>query len=190
MEIDDVVKEIKKLEAFKGRHTELVSVYIPQGAALYPIIKRLEEEKSTATNIKSKATRKNVIEALEKIVRELRKLKKTPENGVAVFAGNVSKKEGQTDVQYFSVEPPVVLNVKLYRCDQKFLVEPLQEIVESRDKYGLLVIERKEATIGLLDGKNIVTLRKHTSGVPGKIKAGGSSAARFSRVIETRKQDY
>jgi len=57
---------IKELEKIKGRHTELVSVYIPAGYNLYEVINQLVEERSTAENIKSKSTRKNVVAALEK----------------------------------------------------------------------------------------------------------------------------
>ena len=39
--------------------------------------------------------------------------------------------------------------------------------------FGLLVMDRKEATIGLLEGKRIEILQKMTSGVPSKVRAGG-----------------
>ena len=50
-------KFIRDLTKFKGRHTELVSVYIPQGYDIVKIIQHLEQEKGTATNIKSTATK-------------------------------------------------------------------------------------------------------------------------------------
>ena len=55
-------KFIKELEKHKGRHTELVSVYIPQGYDIIKVINHLDQEKGTATNIKSAVTRKNVTE--------------------------------------------------------------------------------------------------------------------------------
>ena len=190
MDPDEILKLIRQLDEYKGRHTELISVYVPAGASLIAVSKQLEQEKSTAANIKSKSTQKNVVEALEKIVRELKMMKQTPSNGLAVFCGNISRKEGQQDIKFFSIEPHVLLNVKLYRCDQKFVTNPLRDLVEKRDKYGLMVIERNEATIGLLDGKNILVLEKFTSGIPGKVKAGGSSSARFGRVREFMTKEY
>ena len=70
---------VEELSSYKGRHTELITVYVPSGQNIYSVVNQLEAEKSTAKNIKSTATRKNVIEALEKITRYLKGLKKTPE---------------------------------------------------------------------------------------------------------------
>src|SRR3989344_2297208 len=91
-EMEEVLEE---LESYKGRHTELISVYISADYDHVSVQKQLEAEKSTAKNIKSTATRKNVTEALEKIIRHLKGLKRTPENGMGVFCGNISKIEGQ-----------------------------------------------------------------------------------------------
>jgi len=52
-------KFIKELEPCKGRHTELVSVYIPAGYDINKINTHLAQEQGTAVNIKSTQTRKN-----------------------------------------------------------------------------------------------------------------------------------
>src|SRR3989344_6020251 len=111
---------IKNLEKVRGRHTELVTVYIPAGYDLNKIINHVKEEQGTASNIKDKTTRNNVIDALERIIRHLRLFKKTPDNGLAVFSGNFAEREGQQDIKVFSIEPPEPLNYRLYRCDQTF----------------------------------------------------------------------
>jgi len=164
---------VEKLKSIKGRHTELVTVYIPAGFDKNTVTKQIEAEKSTASNIKSKTTRKNVTEALESIGRELKLYKQTPKNGLAIFAGNTSTNEGQQKIEVFTIEPIQPIKTRLYRCDQEFVLEPLQKMLEVDELYGLLVMDRKEATIGLLEGKQIKVLRKLTSGVPGKIRAGG-----------------
>ena len=56
----ELKKFIKDLEDHRGSHTELVTVYIPQGYDMNKIIHHLAQEKGTATNIKSASTRKNV----------------------------------------------------------------------------------------------------------------------------------
>jgi peptide subunit release factor 1 (eRF1) len=170
-ELSDLIEELEKI---RGRHTELVTVLVPAGSNLNVVIDQLESEKSTARNIKSKTTQKNVIEAIERIVRQLRMLGQvTPKNGIAVYSGNVSSVEGQEDMRIWAFEPPEELNMRLYRCDQVFIVEPLKELVEIKDVYGLFVIERKEATIGVLEGKRIKILQHLESFIPGKIRAGG-----------------
>ena len=88
LELEEILEQLEK---YKGRHTELISVYISSGYDVNSVQKQLEAEKSTAKNIKSTSTRKNVSEALDKIVRHLKTLKKTPSNGLALFCGNVSK---------------------------------------------------------------------------------------------------
>lgn len=180
----ELESSISELEGHRGRHTELISVYAPAGSNINDVIRQLEQEKSTAQNIKSKNTRKNVMDALEKLTRRLRLYKKIPINGLVVFCGNVAKQEGQQQIELWVIEPPLELRTKLYRCDQTFLLEPLKEMLKAKEVYGLITIDREEATIGLLEGKSIKKLRHITSGVPGKQKKGGQSAARFSRIRE------
>ena len=187
---EELEEEIKELEKHRGRHTELISVYISSGYDVNSVQKQLEAEKSTAKNIKSTSTRKNVIDALEKIIRYLKGLKKTPKNGLALFAGNVSSVEGQTDLRLWSIEPPVPLKIRLYRCDKEFVLEPLREQLEVSEIFGLLVMDRKEATICVLEGKRIEVLQKMTSGIPSKIKAGGQSSQRFHRITEGLTKEF
>ncbi len=164
---------ISNLDRVRGRHTELVSVYIPAGYDMNKIISHLNQEQGTASNIKDKQTRDNVISSLEKAIRHLRVIGRTPTNGLAIFAGNVSEKEGQPKLEVFSIEPPEALNTRIYRCDQTFVTEPLKQFLDSDEAYGLIVIDRREGTIGLLKGTNIVELAGFTSNVPGKTTKGG-----------------
>lgn len=170
------------LRSIRGRHTELVSVLIPAETNIYPVVRQLEAEASTADNIKSKQTRTAVITAIESIIRELKGYKQTPKNGLALYCGNISETEGKQDIKLWAIEPPKPLRVRTYRCDQVFVVEPLQEMLDVDEVYGLLVMDRKEATIGVLEGKQIKLIRSMTSNVPGKYKTGGQSAARFERI--------
>ncbi len=186
-ELESVLEELHK---HKGRATELISVYIPEGYDVNSVQRQLEAEKSTAKNIKSTATRKNVGDALDKIVRFLKDFKKTPGNGMAIFAGNISKQEGQSDMQLWDIEPPQPLKMRLYRCDKEFVLETLQEQLEVDEVYGLLVMDRKEATIGILEGKRIEMLHNMSSGIPSKVRAGGQSSQRFHRITEGLTRDF
>ena len=177
-------KKLKELEKYRARHTELVSVYIPSGYDIQKVINQLSNELSLSRNIKSASTRKNVSNALEKMIRGLRDYSKTPENGLAAFAGNVSGKEGVSDVRFWGIEPPEKMSVRKYRCEQSFLLEPLSEMMEVYDAYGIVILDRREAQVAILKGKTISVIYSETSAVPGKYKAGGQSAARFARVRE------
>ena len=186
----ELKKFIKKLELFKRPHTELVTVYIPAGYDINKIINHLKQEQGTATNIKSASTRKNVIDALERMVQHLRLFKQTPENGLTVFSGNVAEREGQTDLEVWSIEPPVPLNTRIYRCDKQFVLDLLRDMLDTKEVYGLVVLDRRDANIALLKGKTIIPLVKTHSQVPGKFKAGGQSAARFARIREGAAKDH
>ena len=181
---------VETLENIRGRHTELVTVLIPTGTNINIVSKQLEAEKSTAKNIKSKQTQSAVIDSLEMIIRELKKYKKTPEHGLALYAGNISQKEGQKDIKIWAIEPPKELNVRTYRCDQVFIIDPLKEMLEATEIYGLLVIDRQQATIGTLEGKTIKKITELTSGVPGKVRAGGQSSQRFHRITEGLAKEF
>lgn len=190
MDKNELEEILTQLAGYRGRATELISVYIPAGYDVNSVQKQLEAEKSTAKNIKSTSTRKNVAEALDKIVRHLKGLKKTPENGLAVFSGNVSQVEGQDDLQLWEIEPPIPTKQRLYRCDKEFVLEPLQELLEVQEVFGLLVMDRKEATIGVLEGKRIEMITNMTSGIPSKVRAGGQSSQRFHRITEGLTKDF
>jgi peptide chain release factor subunit 1 len=186
----DLKKLLKELAVCRGRHTELVTVFIPAGYDMNKVINHLAEEQGTASNIKSTSTRKNVTDALERMIQHLRLYKQTPEHGLAAFSGNVSEKEGGSDVRVWSIEPPLPLNIRIYRCDKEFVLEPLQQMLEEKASYGLIVMDRRDAHIAYLKGKTIVPLVKTHSEVPGKFKAGGQSAMRFSRQREGAARDH
>lgn len=178
----------------RGRGTELISVYITPGFNLNKVIQQLREEQGTAANIKSKTTRKNVIGALERLIQFLRRYtdahKHTPANGMAIFCGNVSGLEGVSDIRLHWVEPPEPVPVRMYRCDQEFVLQPLREMLEVKESIGLLALDTKEATIATLRGKHVDVIRRLTSGVWGKHARGGQSARRFERLREIAVHEF
>ena len=181
---------VEELDDFRGRHTELVSVYIPAGYNLNKVTEQINNEKSTANNIKSKTVRKNVLSALERITQHLKLYKQTPENGLVIFSGNISEREGVADIEIFSLEPPEPLKQKLYWCDQKFVLDPLKDMVREKEVYGLIVIDKSEADVGILQGKKVKSLKHLESLVPGKTDKGGWSANRYARIREGLLHDF
>jgi len=185
-----LLRFIKQLDQYRGRHTELVSVYVPQGYEIIKIIQHLQEEQGTASNIKDKTNRNNVIDSLERMIRHLRLFKQTPPNGLAVFAGNISEKENKVNIEIFSIEPPEPLQLRTYRCDQTFLLDPLKEMIEEKDVYGLIVLDNREGNIGILKGTMIREIKNMTSDVPGKTTKGGQSQQRYARIREIAAKDF
>jgi peptide chain release factor subunit 1 len=150
----------------------------------------LKQEYALTQNVKSRITRHNVLSALEKTMNHLRLFKKTPPNGLVVFCGNVSEREGEPDIKLWSIEPPQPLAQKIYWCDQTFVLDPLKDMVREREVYGLIVLDTGGADIGFLRGKKIILEKHLDSLVPGKTKAGGWSQARYRRIREEAKNEH
>ncbi len=175
---------IKKLGQIRGKHTELVSVYIPAGYSIVKVANQIRQEQSTAQNIKSKTVRKNVTSALEKISQYLKLYKTTPKNGLVIFCGNVAEKEGQSDIELFALEPPEPIKTKVYFCGQTFVLDPLKDLLKEKEIYGVIVLDKSEASIGLIKGKKIEVLKNLTSIVPGKTKKGGQCLSEDTLVMK------
>lgn len=183
-------KLVNELKQYRARHTELITIYLPKGANINVLRDQLAQEQSTAGNIKSRTTRKNVLAALDKAMSESRNYKVTPNNGLAIFSGNISQVEGQMDLRVWGLEPPEPIAIRMYRCEQTFILDPLIDMLEAKYVYGLITIDEHEAVIGVLKGKSIKVLKEMTSLVPGKFRAGGQSAPRFQRVRQEMVKDW
>ncbi|MEM2877959.1 MAG: peptide chain release factor aRF-1 [Candidatus Hadarchaeales archaeon] len=185
---------VEELSGKRGSGTELISVYIPPETDLARVMQQLRDEQGTASNIKSKSTRKNVLSALERIIQFLRAYietnRKPPPHGMAIFCGNVAGREDMTDIQLYWIEPPEPITVRMYRCDQQFVLDPLWEMMKVKETIGILVIDRREATIATLRGKHVEVVKKMTSAVPGKHSKGGQSSRRFERLREIAAHEY
>ena len=184
-------KKLKMLESYKGRHTELITQYLPPGTDRSTVMGQLSEEINQSSNIKSPQTRKNVQGALRKIIGFLKNINfKLPTNGMVVFAGNISESEGKSDIRLFTITPVRPLKVKMYWCDSSFHLDYLKEMMAPNDFYAIMTIDKNEATIAQLVGKKYEVLGHFTSMVPGKSRAGGQSAQRFERLREEATQNF
>lgn len=190
-EIYEVKRTLDELSQKRGRGTELVSVYIPPDRQISDVVKHMREELSQSANIKSKQTKKNVQSAIEVIMQRMKLFPKPPEKGLVLFVGMIPRGgPGTEKMETYVFEPPEPVQTYIYHCNSQFYLEPLQEILEEKDVYGLAVIDRKEATIAILRGKRIDIVKHLTSGVPGKHKAGGQSQRRFDRLIDLAAHEF
>ena len=181
------VDQIKRLE---GRGTELISVYVPPERQISDVVAYLRDEYSTSSNIKSKTTRKNVTTAIESIMSKLRYYKAPPEHGLAIFVGYVPTRGDKSDMVSYFIEPPQSVTSFLYRCDSQFYLDPILPMLEKKEVYGLIVIDRAEATVGLLRGSRIEAIENKDSQVPSKHHQGGQSSRRYERLIELAAHEF
>jgi peptide chain release factor subunit 1 len=186
----DLKRQIEELKQCKGRHTELISLYVPPSKQISDVTSYLKNELSQSQNIKSKATRKNVLSAIESIMSRLKTFKTPPENGVVFFIGHKSVGADQTEMVAYVIEPPIAITTFLYRCDSEFYTEILEQMLTEKEIYGLLLIDRRECTIGILRGNHVELLKYMTSQVPGKHGRGGQSQRRFERLTEIAAHEW
>ncbi|MCX8172189.1 MAG: peptide chain release factor 1, partial [Archaeoglobaceae archaeon] len=78
-------RKLEELEGYRGKGTELITLYIPPDRNIADITNQLREELSQASNIKSKQTRTNVISGLEAILNRLKIYRKPPEHGMVIL---------------------------------------------------------------------------------------------------------
>jgi peptide chain release factor subunit 1 len=128
--------------------------------------------------------------AIDSIGNRLKAYKKPPDNGIVFFVGHVAVGGDQTQMVYHLIEPPDPIATFLYRCDSSFYLDPLLAMLTETDVYGLVVIDRGEATIGILKGKRVSIIKNIQSLVPSKHGRGGQSQRRFERLIEIAAHEF
>ena len=186
----DLKRKIEELKSSRGRHTELISLYIPPDKQIFDVTAYLKNEYSQSQNIKSKTTMKNVLSAIESITNRVKQFKQPPENGLIFFVGHKSVGSDKTEMVAYVIEPPLPITTFLYRCDSEFYITPLKDMLHEKEIYGLLLIDRRECTLGILRGNRIELIKSMTSQVPGKHGRGGQSQRRFERLTEIAAHEW
>ncbi len=183
-------RALEELSKLRGRGTELISLYIPPDKQISDVVQYLRDEYSTSSNIKSKSTRKNVLAAIESIMSRLKYYRFPPPNGLVFFVGHIATRGDQTEMYTKIIEPPEPIQTYMYKCDSEFHLELLKTMLDEKEIYGLIVIDRKEATIGFLNGTRIEVIDNVQSQVPSKHHQGGQSSRRFERLIEIAANEF
>lgn len=156
---------LEVLEKKKGFHTELVSLYIPPDRQISDVTNYLKSEYGTSSNIKSKSTRKNVMDAISKLLALLKNVPKPPPTGLVVFCGAIpTNGQGTERMEMTTIVPPEPIKIYKYHCDNQFFLDPLKEMLAEKETYALIVIDRSEADFAMLKGSHLDILKKITSG--------------------------
>ena len=183
-------RTLEELAEYRGVGTTLVTLYVPPTRMLHDVAQMVRNEVGQASNIKSKSTQDAVTGALTSILARLKNYRETPKNGLAIFVGDVNVGANKTQFVAHLIEPPVPISTYQYRCESTFNLEPLKALGQAEDTYGLIVIDRKECSMGFLRGKAIQAVFNRQSQVPSKHGRGGQSAQRFERLIEIATHEW
>ncbi|MCH1541238.1 MAG: peptide chain release factor aRF-1 [Candidatus Poseidonia sp.] len=182
---------LEELREMKGFGTELVTLIIPPDRQVSDARGMLQNEHGQAANIKSKGTRKNVQGAIESAISTLSRFKNAGEHGLAIFVGSIIVGNNKSRMVNIVIQdPPQPLLSFRYRCDSRFELTQLEEMLVDKKSYGLFVIDRAEAAYGIASGKRIHVQEHLVSNIMGKHRQGGQSAQRFERLIEEAAHNF
>ena len=182
---------LEDLREMKGSGTELVTVIIPPDRQVSDARQMLQNEHGQAANIKSKSTKKNVQAAIESAISLLSKYRDAGQRGIALFTGAIIVGNNKTRHTTVVVDdPPQELISFRYRCDSRFELTQLEDMLVDKKSYGLFVIDRSEAAYGIASGKRIHVQEHLVSNIMGKHRQGGQSAQRFERLIEEAAHNF
>lgn len=183
---------LENLSNKKGFHTELISLYIPHDRKISDVTNYLKNEISESQNIKSKLTRKNVLDSISSLLGQLRNINDVPENGLVMFSGAIPQNNtpGTEKNELYIIKPPEKVKTFRYHCASEFLLWPLEDMLKPKETFGLIVIGRAESAVGFIRGNHVAIVREFTSGIHGKHRAGGQSQRRYERLIEEGEKQF
>lgn len=180
--------KLRKLIAWlsdkEGKGKEFISIYIPSQTPVDEIVANLKEESDSAID-KSGRHNERLQTAARNVIQQLKQHNEIPEYGLAMFAGTFAGHNQQEEV--LNVEaliPPMPITRYQYKVDDHFWLEPLRKMARDQRITGIIAVDSKEASFGLLNGDRFSLLETITSGVPGKTGKGGQSQRRYERERE------
>ncbi|CAH9142315.1 unnamed protein product [Cuscuta epithymum] len=190
IEMWKIKKLIKALEAARGNGTSMISLIMPPRDQVSRVTKMLGDEFGTASNIKSRVNRQSVLGAITSAQQRLKLYNKVPPNGLVLYTGTIVTDDGKEKKVTFDFEPFKPINASLYLCDNKFHTEALNELLESDDKFGFIIMDGNGTLFGTLSGNTREVLHKFSVDLPKKHGRGGQSALRFARLRMEKRHNY
>lgn len=193
LEIDDpeiakwkFKKMLEGIEKTSGEHTSLITLIIRPGTAIADINKLLTTEYGTASSIKSRVNRQSVLDAITSLQQRMKLYKTIPNNGLALFCGvdSFGKKIMIAEI------PPKPVSTMLYRCDNKFHVDPLAGLLDDDSCYGFIIISGDSSLFGTLSGSHKNVIHSLEADLPKKHNKGGQSSNRFARIRVEKRHNY
>eukprot|EP01084_Bolivina_argentea_P074594 135301_1 len=185
-----VRKLIKRLSEARGNGTSMISLIVPPKGQVAQVNNLLLQEHGTASNIKSRVNRLSVLSAITSVRERLKLYNRIPPNGLVLYCGTVITDEGKEKKLSIHFEPFKPINKKLYLCDNKFHVEPLQKLLECSSVFGFIVMDGNGCLYGTLTGNHCEIKHKFSVELPKKHGRGGQSAVRFARLRVEARHNY
>eukprot|EP00798_Chlamydomonas_sp_ICE-L_P001219 gene1219-32560_t len=190
IEMWKIKRLIKALTEARGAGTSMISLIMPPKDQISRASKMLGDEYGTASNIKSRVNRLSVLSAITSAQQRLKLYSRVPPNGLVLYTGTIMTDEGKEKKVNIDFEPFRPINTSLYLCDNKFHTEALNELLESDNRYGFIIMDGNGSLFGTLCGNTREIMHKFTVDLPKKHGRGGQSALRFARLRMEKRHNY
>jgi len=181
---------IKSLEQARGNGTSMISLILPPKDDIARANKMLGDEFGTAQNIKSRVNRLSVLSAIKSTQERLKLYNRVPPNGLVLYCGTILTEDGKEKKVTIDFEPFKPINTSLYLCDNKFHTEALNDLLQSDDRFGFIVMDGNGCLFGTVAGNTREILHKFSVELPKKHGRGGQSALRFARLRMEKRHNY
>ncbi len=183
-------KRIAWLSNKEGQGREFISLFIPPNTRIDEVIANLKKE-ADLTIREPEKVKERLQSSFKAVILNLKQVKEIPENGLALFAGffpvNESEKEVLSLEEIVPLEP---FNAYSYSIGTHFDLMPLREMLRDQKNIGILALDSKQASFGLLNGEHIEILENISSGISGKSGKGGSSQRRYERERDSSIENF
>ena len=188
MDIEDYERHerIERVEDAEATADDLLTIAIPPDHTVGEALERVEEDRAESEFIEEESEDAAYLDALESARGVLQHRETTPENGLVLYAGVV---DGES-VEYVFDDLPSPVSEFVYERGNRFETDVLDAAAGASKTFGLLVVERGGAALGLTENDDVQVVETFESDVMGKTKAGGQSAQRFERERERQKEEF
>lgn len=174
-------KQIAYLSKKESKTKDFLSLYAPAQSNAEQIIATVKKQPD-CEDVVSEREKQHLQEATKSILQQLKQHKEIPENGLALFAGSYTANGIEREVLTVrELIPPEPITTYRFVIDDHFILEPLREMLRDQKIVGVLALDSKQASFGLLKGERLELIDSISSGVPGKTGKGGQSQRRYER---------
>jgi peptide chain release factor subunit 1 len=185
-EIIKFKKMLDQISQFIGHGTSMLTILIPPNENLQVVKSLLEENLSSASNIKSKENYNNVKSICVSAIEKLKTLNKNFKNGLVLLVG-IDINNNKINISFEPIKP--ILS-RIYYFGNIFLCDSLYEMIKPQNLYGYIFISgscficgiQENGIVKILHKKNVRLLKKHNK--------GGQSSVRFARLRDENRLNY
>lgn len=160
----------------QGIGREFISIYIPGQATMEQAVATLKKESGLVT-AESEREKEHFQTTLKAAIQHLKQQNDIPDNGIALFTATNHTEPPTIE----AIIPPEPITLYQFYASDHFNLEPLRQMLRDQKIVGILTLDAKEASFGILTGEHLEIVDSISSGVPGKTGKGGQSQRRYER---------